>query len=245
MNDTMQCMRRHSSVRSFLDRPVAGEVLEQLIECGQAASSSSFVQAYSVLRVTRAANRQRIAAAAGHQAWVVEAPEFLVLCADLYRIEHCCLKEGQGELDGFTEHFITATVDVALMAQNMLLAAESMGLGGVFIGGIRNDPETVSDCLQLPRQVYPVFGLCLGWPADVNPPKPRMPVGHVLHQDAYDVNAVARNIEQYDGVMADYYSGRDNNSRVSNWSRQTARAVQGKKREHMLDFLRARGLLLR
>jgi nitroreductase len=162
MNSVMQTMLEHSSVRSFENKEVDTSLLEQVLECGQAASTSSFIQAYSIVRVQDSDNREKIAQAAGGQQWVIEAPEFLVFCADMKRIQYALDKLDQGELPGLTEHFMASTVDVALMAQNVLLAAESAGLGGVFIGGIRNNPQLVCDCLELPQLVYPVFGMCLG-----------------------------------------------------------------------------------
>ncbi len=245
MNDTMTLMRGHSSVRKFEDRPIEEELLKQLVACGQAASSASFIQAYSLLRVRNPETRRVIAEAAGGQSWVVEAPEFLVICADLKRIDECCEKQGVGRLEGWTEHFMAATIDAALMAQNLLLAAESVGLGGVFIGGIRNDPATVAQCLQLPDLVYPAFGLCLGWPAERNEIKPRFPLEVVMHEESYDAEAIPRQIEDYDRIMRDYYASRGSSQKHSDWSEQTARAVQGKKREHMLAFLRDRGFLKR
>jgi len=244
-NPVLAVMCNHRSVRKFEKRAIPGELLERLVACGQAASSSSFIQAYSIVRVTDPDHRAAIAEAAGGQAWVSEAPEFLVFCADLQRVNHCCVKAGLGELEGQTEHFIAATVDAALLAQNILLAAESEGLGGVFIGGIRNDPERVCELLALPDLVYPVFGMCLGWPAQAPQGKPRLPVQAVLHDDGYRLERVAGDVEAYDRLMAAYYGSRAENVRRSDWSTQTARAVQGKKREHMLGFLRRRGLLLR
>ena len=241
----MSNMTRHVSVRKYTGEAIDPELLEQVLRCGQAASSSSFIQAYSVVRVVDEQNRQRIAEAAGNQRWIVEAAEFLVFCADMLRIDACCRKAGQGELEGYTEHFITATVDTALMAQNALLAAESLGLGGVFIGGIRNSPQVVADCLQLPRHVYPAFGMCLGWPEQRYQHKPRMPLDSILHQDHYRGENIEQQLTDYDQEMAAYYAERQANAKVSDWSSQTAQAVQGKKREHMLDFLQQRGFLLR
>ena len=121
-------------------------------------------------------------------------------------------------------------------------AAESLGLGGVYIGGIRNDPQIVVDCLQLPRQVLPVFGLCLGRPAEGPQPqiKPRMPIDLVLHDGRYH-DAADAELADYDETMAHYYRARSQNRKTTAWSDETARAVQGKKREHMSAFLRERG----
>lgn len=244
-NPIVETMLSHRSIRKFLDKPIDTETLEQLVQCGQAAASSSFIQAYSIIRVTDKESRQQIADAAGGQQWINETPEFLIYCADLKRIEHACVQQGAGSLQGHTEHFMAATVDVALMAQNVLLAAESMGMGGVFIGGIRNDPQLVSDLLGLPDQVYPVFGMCLGWPAIDPDVKPRFPVKTILHQDHYQTDKVEAEVKNYDSQMRAYYQSRSGTNRVSDWSTQTAQAIQDKKREHMLEFLNRRGLLLR
>jgi nitroreductase len=244
LTTTQQLQLGHRSVRRFTDRALEPGQLETLVRCGQGAATSSFIQAYSVVRVTRPEARAAIAEAAGGQVWIERAAEFLVFCADLRRIDAACRRAGRGELEGFTEHALAAVVDVALMAQNVLLAAESQGLGGVFIGGIRNAPQVVVEQLQLPALVTPVFGMCLGWPDEDNPVKPRMPVEFVLHQDSYqDVSDEA--IARYDAQMAEYYATRGSNVRVSDWSTAVAAAMQSKKREHMLEFLRKRGFFLR
>lgn len=245
MNTVMETMLAHASVRQFTEQVVTQDLLEGLIRCGQAAASSSFIQAVSVIHVTQAEHRQAIAELAGGQTWVVAAPVFLVFCADLQRVNYACVKNGLGALEGHAEHFITATVDTSLVAQNVLLAAESMGLGGVFIGGIRNNPQLVCDLLGLPEQVYPVFGMCLGWPAQTNSVKPRFPLPMILHKDRYHLNQVTTDVDSYDQQMQAYYQTRGSHQRLSNWSAQTAAAVQKKQRSHMLKFLQTRGFLLR
>ncbi len=244
MNNVMKLMQDHSSVRAYTDKEIELDLLEELIACGQSAASSSFIQAYSVIRVVDPEKRKIIAELAGGQSWIENAAEFMVMCADMQRINYASHKHSGGELKGYTEHFIAATVDTALMAQNVFLAAESAGLGGVFIGGIRNNPELVAETLALPEHVYPVCGMCLGWPAQKNAVKPRMPVSTILHQDTYDIEAVSKNVDAYDETFAAYYGTRSRNAKSSDWSAPTTRAIQGKKREHMLDFLRDRGFLL-
>ena len=140
----------HRSIRRYTGEPIPGELLAALIRAGQGAASSSFIQAYSIIRVTRPAARAAIARAAGNQPWIEQAAEFLIFCADLRRVDAACRHAGAGPLEGWTEHGLAAVVDVALMAQNVLLAAESVGLGGVYIGGIRNDPQTVVDNSRFP-----------------------------------------------------------------------------------------------
>ncbi len=240
LSPVIRLQTSHRSIRRYTGDAIAPELLAALIRAGQGAASSSFIQAYSVIRVTRAEARSAIARAAGGQPWVEQAAEFLIFCADLRRVDAACRRSGAGALEGWTEHSLAAVVDVALMAQNVLLAAESVGLGGVYIGGIRNDPQTVVEQLDLPELVVPVFGLCLGWPAESPDVKPRQPLDLVLHQDVYRDGEVER-MADYDRAMADYYAARGDNARRSDWSATTAKATQGKKREHMLPFLRRMG----
>jgi nitroreductase len=234
----------HRSIRAFTDEPIAPELLEALVRCGQAAASSSFIQAYSIVRVTRPEVRRQVAEAAGGQAWIERAAEFLVFCADLRRIDGACRRAGRGPVEGYAEHGLAAIVDVALMAQNVLLAAESVGLGGVFIGGIRNDIQRVADLLKVPELVVPVFGMCLGSPAANPEVKPRMPVDLVLHQDEYRDPPEAK-VADYDARMAEYYGRRSATQKLGDWTTSTAAAIQGKKRPHMLDFLRRQGFFRR
>lgn len=239
----LDCQRAHRSVRDYTGEPIDDRLLATLIESAQGAASSSFIQAYSLIRVDRPAARARIAAAAGGQRWIERAAVFLVCCADLRRVDHACRTQGRGELEGWSEHGLAAVVDCALFAQNLLLAAESVGLGGVFIGGIRNDPQVLVDELALPELVLPVFGLCLGWPSTralQQAVKPRMPVELILHRDRYR-DAEPDAIGAYDATMADYYRERAANARLDDWSAATANAIQGKKRKHMLDFMRGLG----
>ncbi|WP_295442839.1 oxygen-insensitive NADPH nitroreductase [uncultured Thiodictyon sp.] len=239
-NPVIQLLRRHRSVRRYTGEPIPAAMLEAVIRAGQGAASSSFIQAYSVVRVTRAAARSAIARAAGNQPWIEQAAEFLVFCADLRRVDAACRRSDAGTLEGWTEHSLAAVVDTALMAQGCLVAAESLGLGGVFIGGLRNDPETVVEQLALPELVAPLFGLCLGWPAEDPQVKPRLPLALILHEDRYRDPAPAA-MADYDRVIADYYAARDRNARAGDWTSTTARAMQGKKREHLLPFLRRLG----
>jgi nitroreductase len=245
MNPILQAQQSHKSIRQYTEQPIDDALLRQLIQCAQGAASSSFIQAYSLVQVTNRENRAKIAALAGGQKWVESAAEFLIICADLTRVEYCSIEEGLGELEGNAEHFIAATTDATFMAQNLMLGAESVGLGAVFIGGIRNDPSQVAEMLNLPKQVYPIFGLCLGYP-DAEPDlKPRFPVDVILHKDSYDSSRCKNDVTAYDAQIHAYYQSRDENQKNSNWSAQTAGAVQKKKREHMLSFLQQQGFLKR
>ncbi|WP_054698863.1 oxygen-insensitive NADPH nitroreductase [Desulfosarcina cetonica] len=240
MNATIDLMRAHRSIRKFSDRAVDEATLETIIAAAQCAATSHFVQAYTVIQVRDAAKRKAIAQLAGPQAWVEKAPVFLVFCADLSRLETACDMHAATMQTGWAEQFVTATVDAALLAQNVLLAAESLGMGGVFIGGIRNDPQTVCNLLEIPDQAYPVFGMCLGWPAHDPPPKPRLPVKAVLVTDRYPENHDRQCLEAYDRVTNHYYLHRNSNLRDETWTAQMAEFNSRIIRPHMKAFLEKR-----
>ena len=245
MNPTIDLIRSHRSIRKFSDREVDGETLKTIIEAAQCAATSHFVQAYTVIRVKDHVKRKTIARLAGPQAWVERAPIFLVFCADLNRLESACRLRDTPMEKGWAEQFVTATVDAALLAQNVLLAAESLGLGGVFIGGIRNDPQTVCDLLSIPDQAYPVFGMCLGWPAHDPPPKPRLPVEAVLFTDHYPEEHDTQMLAAYDRTTNHYYLSRNDNLRDETWTRQMADFMGRVIRPHMKPFLQKKGFFLK
>lgn len=245
MNATIDLMKAHRSIRKFSDREVDEKTLKAIVAAAQCAATSHFVQAYTVIRVRDREKRKAIADLAGPQVWVEQAPVFLVFCADLNRLESACRLHDTTMEKGWAEQFVTATVDTALLAQNVLLAAESEGLGGVFIGGIRNDPQTVCDLLKIPDQVYPVFGMCLGYPAHDPPPKPRLPVEAVLFDDRYPQEHDLAMLDEYDRVTNYYYLNRNSNLRDETWTAQMADFMGKVIRPHMKEFLEKKGFFLK
>lgn len=244
-NDVHALLRSHRSIRKFDAEPLSDERVAHIVRTGLCAATSSNLQATTVIRVTDAAKRARIAEVAGGQRYIETAGAFLVWCADLDRTRRAC-EAGGGEMTpGMTEQFIIATVDVALAAQNAVIAAESEGLGICYIGAIRNDPQTVADLLELPRHVYPVFGLCLGVPEQDPETKPRLPVEVVLKENVYSVAGEADLIDSYDETLRDYYRSRTGNNKVSCWTEEMARLIGGERRPHMRQFLADRGFEMR
>ena len=140
MSSVIDLLKSHRSIRKFTDQPIEPELLEELFIAGQAAATSSFLQGTTIVRVTNPATREKIAELAGNQPYVAKAAEFMIFCADLKRAGNYCEVYEKSFEGDFTEHFIIATVDVALMAQSLVTAAESVGLGICYIGGIRNNP---------------------------------------------------------------------------------------------------------
>lgn len=245
MKDILELMAGHRSIRKFADRPVPRELLKELVGAAQCAATSHHVQAYSVIRVRDKSVRKQIADLAGPQVWVEQAPVFLVFCADLTRLAHACQRHGIDSETGWAEQLLVAVTDTALLAQNLMLAAESKGLGGVFIGGIRNDLDTVCDLLNVPDLAFPVFGMCLGFPDDDPGIKPRLPVEAVLYDDQFPKRLPEEALAGYDRTIEAYYKQRAPNLPDQAWSMRMAKFTGQVIRPHMKSFLEKKGFFLK
>ncbi|MFC0214970.1 oxygen-insensitive NADPH nitroreductase [Paenibacillus chartarius] len=248
MNDIVTLLLDHKSIRKFKPDAVPPEQIGAIVAAAQAASTSSNMQAYSVIGVTDPEVKGKLAELAGGQRHVEQCPLFLVWCADLHRIELAGrLHDPDFRLETNVETFLLGTIDAALAAQNAAVAAESLGYGIVYIGGIRNDPAGVSKLLGLPQLVYPVFGLCIGIPDQQPDPRPRLPQHAVYHEGRYasDAEQLA-GIRAYDDVMQTYYGTRAGGGRDTVWSKEMlARVGGGSLREHLYDYLKSQGFELR
>ncbi len=236
MTPTIDLLRAHRSIRHFTQESISQAQREAIIASAQAASSSSFLQCSSIIRVTDPALREQFVALTGGQQHIVQAAEFWIFCADFNRHLQIC---PDAQL-GLAEQLLLGVVDTSLMGQNALVAAESLGLGGVYIGGIRNSIEEVTALLGLPQHVLPLFGLCLGWPADNPDVKPRLPAAMVVHENRYqpvDADVLA----QYDEELAEYYMTRGSNNRRDTWSDHIRRTIIKENRPFILDYLHKQG----
>lgn len=241
MNDVIELLQRHRSIRKYKPDVVSEEILEAIVRSAQMASTSSNVQAYSVIAVTNAEIKRALSAIAGNQQHVEECPVLLVWCADLSRDRLACEREGAQMISGTMENFIVATVDTALAAQNAAVAAESLGLGIVYIGGLRNNLREVTKLLRVPKLVYPLFGMCVGYPDHESTLRPRLPLRAVLHREAYQTETQAEAIAEYDATVHDYYLERTKGKRETTWSKEMADKFSRPSRAYMRAYLEEQG----
>lgn len=245
MNQTIELLLSHRSIRKFTDQKIPHDLFETLIRAGQSAATSNHVQAYSIIHVVNPDNRRKLAELAGGQSYVVECSDFLVFCADMKRSTEAAERAGADVIRGMTEQLLVASVDTALMAQNVAVAAESEGLGLCYIGGIRNNPAEVSHLLHLPEHVYPVFGMCLGYPDQAPEVKPRLPLASILKEDYYQDEEDEKLVSDFDDTMRAYYRQRTGGNKDTNWSEQLKPLFTSKLRPHMKDFLQGKGFKMK
>ena len=205
----IELIHRHGSVRHYQPDPVPTEMVETIVAAAQRSSTSSNLQMMSVVAVTDADKRKRLAELCGNQSHIAEAPVFMAWCADLNRLERVCQLRGYKQVAQYVENFLLATVDTAIASQTAALAAESLGLGICYIGSIRNNPQAVIELLALPHLVFPVTGMTLGWPSAAPRLRPRLATRAALHWETYHRNQ-DQALRDYDRVMVEtgIYEGR-------------------------------------
>lgn len=175
------------SIRRFKRKQVSERVVRGIVEAGQRAPTACNLQTYTVVWVRDAEQRKRVLEACEVRSSIREAPVVFVVCADVRRLakvldcldyDHC-LKHGYGySLKLFS------IVDASLMAENMTLAAECYGLGSVFIGSALAN-EKLIEVLNVPKGVLPLTLLCVGYPDEQPPTRPRWALSSVLQTDQY------------------------------------------------------------
>jgi FMN reductase (NADPH) len=247
---TIEQIYRHASVRAYKPDPVAADLIETVVAAGQRSSTSSNLQTYSVVAVQDAERRARLAELCGNQKWIVQAPVFVAWCADLSRLDRACQLRGYEQMTSYVESFLVAAVDAAITMQTAALAAESLGLGICYIGAIRNQPEQVIELLGLPRLVFPISGMTLGWPAIEPFIRPRLPLRAILHWERYDLSEEAQALEEYDRAMVEtgIYRGRQvrtpgREGEIENygWLEHSARRASTPARTGLRHVLEQRG----
>ena len=249
-NDVIETLLSHRSVRAYSGRPLPRDALDLLLAAAQSASSSSNLQTWSVVAIEDHDRKARLSALAGGQKFIQQAPLFLVWLADLSRIQHLA-DERQLKLEGleYLETLFIGIIDAALAAQNAVVALESLGLGTVYVGAIRNKPEQVAAELGLPPKVFPVFGLCVGYPDPAAPTaiKPRLGTDSVLHREQYSSLPHSAAITRYDEKLGDFQ--REQGMDVIGWTGRTiprlksAQSLAG--RDRMREALANLGFELR
>ena len=239
--------------RRYAERPVPEPLLRLLLATAFSASSKSDFQQASVIRVEDRHRRDRLAALVPDMPWIGNAPVFLVFCGDAHRLERIGELLGHRQENGRLEGFFNAAIDAALVLQTFILAAETAGLGCCPISVIRNHAEEVAEILGLPDKVFPVAGLCVGYPAIAGHVSMRLPLEVTVHTDHYGDRHLAEAVDAYDRRRDARYSlPREQQRSPENfgyasfygWSEDKARQATQAEGEGFSSYLRACGFTL-
>jgi FMN reductase [NAD(P)H] len=196
--DLLKTIISRSSVRKFSDKPIPKELLTILLTAAQSAPSKSNLQQYSILIMQDEAIKMKVADLIGNTKWALSAPVFLLFLADIRRNINITNNKGYDHKNNNVDTFMNAVIDSALSMQSLICAAEASGLGVCPISMIRNIIDEIKNICQLPKGVFPIAGLALGWPDEKAPISIRMPQDIIIHNDYYNEDNLSKKINDYD-----------------------------------------------
>jgi nitroreductase/FMN reductase [NAD(P)H] len=184
--------------------------------------------------------------------WIMDAPVFLVFCGNNRRIRQVGEWRGKPFANEHLDHFMNAAVDTALVMMSFIRAAEAVGLGTCPISHVRNHADVTSRTLELPEGVFPVAGLCVGYPAEAGRISPRLQLEVTVHMDRHDETGLAEKIDSYDRrrhEVLPYRRQRDvkryGTAELYGWSEDKARQCSVLERENFGEFIRRQGFSLK
>jgi nitroreductase len=195
--------------RRYLDQPVSDAIVRLLLAAAFSASSKSDFQQASVVWLKDRDRRDRLAGLFPDMPWIGTAPVFLVFLGDARRLDRICELRGHPQDNGSFEGFFNAAIDAALALQTCILAAETIGFGTCPISVLRNRIAEVAEILDLPDKVFPVAGLCLGYPDQPGYISMRLPLEATVQIDRYEDSGLAKAVDGYDKRRDARFSIRD------------------------------------
>lgn len=237
MTETIKLMKAHTSVRRFKEQEIPQADLNEILTAAQMASSWKNFQSYSVIVVRSQEKKDALFELVPQEA-IRQSAAFLLFVGDLNRAEkgarlHTDVFQPQG-----VEGLLITSVDAALAGQNALLAAESLGYGGVIIGLVRYKSVELAELFKLPDYTYPVFGIALGVPNQKHDVKPRLPLENVVFEEEYQEQSTEA-IESYDRVQTEYAGARA----TTTWSQRLAEQFGNPEPSSTRDNLEQKKLL--
>lgn len=236
ITDTIATLNEHVSIRKYQDTPIDEELLLTLLRSAQRSPTSSNMQAYSFVVVRDPETKLTLSELAGNQQHIIDCPVFVAVCADISRLAVACEMHGTS-LARNTENMLVATIDAAIAGMSLATAAESVGLGTVMIGGIRNHPREAAELLGLPDGAYVVYGMCLGWPALRPAQKPRLSDDAMIHFERYSENDTAAMLADYDADLAEHYRSEGRTTPDAAWTGVIAKKFSHPRRADLREVL--------
>jgi len=249
--DELAKIAGHRSHRRYAARPIDADLLRLLCACALSAPSKSDLQQADIVVVNDAAIRKGIVATIPDMPWILDAPVFLVFVGNGERLPMLTQQHGKPFPNDHLDQFFNAAVDGAIVMSAFMNAATAVGLGFCPISAIRDHPQAVSDLLHLPDRVFPIAGLCVGWPAQAGEITPRLSLQTTVIENTYGQRDLAGEIDAYDrrrAALRPYRRQRNverwGTAQFYGWSQDKARQYAEPTRTDFGRFIRGKGFCL-
>lgn len=246
-NETIKNQLNHRSIRKFKNKLLTEDEVNLLVDVARHTATSNFRQAYSIISITDENLKIKLSEI-GKQKYIAEAGHLFVFVLDQRRNTIIAKEKGKNPtVQGNPERFLSAFTDAAIAAQNVVVAAESLGMGTVYLGSILNDNEKLIEILKLPKYVYPVIGLAVGW-IDQNPMlKPRLPREIIHMENEYkDIENIEKTLKEYDEEVNKYYDLRNDSKPIDKFTDLVSNDMNKivEKRGRTINALRKQGFFI-
>lgn len=244
--DALLAMARHTTHRAWRDDPVPPALVRLLAACAFAAPSKSYLQQADIIDVRDPDQRRAVEALVPGMPWMAQAPALLVVCGNGRRLRRLFERHGERYANEHLDGFFNPAVDAALVLMNVVHAAEAIGLACCPISVLRDRAETLSELLALPRHVFPLAGLCVGWPAAPRGVNPRLALGATLHTDRHPPGEADAWVDEFDtrhvALQAQRRSAHDRpRPAPPSWSQERVAMYSRSQRADWGEFVRRRG----
>ena len=211
----------HRTIRKYTKAPIEEALIDKILEAGCRVSTTGNMQLYSIVVTRDEEMKKALAPCHFNQPMVNNAPVIMTFCADFNRFTRWCrLNQADPGYDNFLS-FLTAAIDALLVAQNVVIASESEGLGVCYLGTTTYLAAKIIDVLKLPVGVVPVTTLTIGWPDEHPEQTDRLPMRAIVHQETYHDFSD----EEITAAYFDKECRQDNRSYVSENNKKTLAQV--------------------
>ena len=251
--DGVQALLNRRVIRKYKSNPINEQTMALLLSAAQSAPTKSNLQQYSIVIIRDPEVRNAISELVPSMPWVRNAPVIAIFLGDVRRIRRLAEIRGHTYQNNNADTFMNAAVDAALAMQCFITAADYLGLGTCPISYVRNRIDDLAEILDLPDGVFPISGLCVGYPDDAGYVSMRLPQKVVVHQDLYNDDDLETDVKDYDDRNHERFALTPTKQRHTDkygvlekctWSENVARQLSLPERAGFADYLKRKGINL-
>ena len=251
--DGVQALLNRRVIRKYKTNPISEQTMALLLSAAQSAPTKSNLQQYSIVIIRDPEVRNAVSELVPSMPWVRNAPVIAIFLGDVRRIRRLAKIRGHTYQNNNADTFMNAAVDAALAMQCFITAADYLGLGTCPISYVRNRIDDLAEILDLPDGVFPISGLCIGYPDDAGYVSMRLPQKVVVHQDLYNDDDLETDVKDYDDRNHERFALTPTKQRHTDkygvlekctWSENVARQLSLPERAGFADYLKRKGINL-
>jgi nitroreductase/FMN reductase [NAD(P)H] len=251
--DGVQALLNRRVIRKYKTNPISEQTMALLLSAAQSAPTKSNLQQYSIVIIRDPEVRNAVSELVPSMPWVRNAPVIGIFLGDVRRIRRLAEIRGHTYQNNNADTFMNAAVDAALAMQCFITAADYLGLGTCPISYVRNRIDDLAKILDLPDGVFPISGLCVGYPDDAGYVSMRLPQKVVVHQDLYNDDDLETDVKDYDDRNHERFALTPTKQRHTDkygvlekctWSENVARQLSLPERAGFADYLKRKGINL-